>query len=254
MRPTSTLVVLPAPCYFSPVFQIPSFPDEYQSQVDASGTYTPLAFFQDLVWYPHITSKVVSTTIAQKKKTFIRELVTLCDRAQKRSHRESDLYPLWDTVWNAFANRADHNQAEPEITVSVASQFTLERPFLNARGKTSYRYKIPDTVVLKFDDTRQTKVVFWVEAKRLPWVAWFSVIGRITAKGIITETIAQQVNAQAQYTWSYFKLSRNATVYAFVICGPYFTLLRYTGDNLSPDFFGVAHARKGAWSHACKLL
>lgn len=130
--------------------------------------------------------------------------------------------------------------------MSVASQFTLERSFLNARGKTSYRYKIPDTLVLKFDDTPQTKVVFWVEAKRLPRVAWFSVIGRNTAEGIITETIAQQVNTQAQYTWSYFKLSRNATVYAFVICGPYFTLLRYTGDNLSPDFFGVSHARKGA--------
>ena len=26
--------------------------------------------------------------------------------------------PLWDTVWNVFANHVDHNQAEPKITVS----------------------------------------------------------------------------------------------------------------------------------------
>lgn len=176
----------------------------------------------------------------------MRELVTLCDRASERSQRESDLYPLWDTVFNAFANRADHNQLEPEVTVSVASQFTLDRPFLNARGTTSYRYKIPDTLVFKSDDTRKSKVVFWVEAKRLPRVAWFTAMGRQTALQIITETITQQVNTQAQYIWSYFNLSHNATVYAFAVCGPYFTLLKYTGDNLSPDFFERAHARKGA--------
>ncbi|KAE9394450.1 hypothetical protein BT96DRAFT_978491 [Gymnopus androsaceus JB14] len=195
---------------------------------------------------PYSVHQVASTTITRKKKIFMRELVSLCDRASQRSQRESDLYPLWDTICNAFANRADDNQAEPEVTVSVASQFTLDRPFLSARGKISYHYKIPDTLVFKSDDTRQPKVVFWVEAKRLPRVAWFTAEGRLSALQIIEETIAQQVNTQAQYVWSYFNLPGNATVHSFVVCGPYFTFLKYTGDNLSPDFFEKAHARKEA--------
>ncbi|KIK61005.1 hypothetical protein GYMLUDRAFT_58995 [Collybiopsis luxurians FD-317 M1] len=169
--------------------------------------------------------------------------MALCIVAQKRNRLESDLYPLWDAVWNVFAYRTADKKNE--VTVSVTSQYTLEVEFRKNDGTTAFHAKIPDSLIFKIDDTRRETLMFWVEAKSLTTGDWFSLKGRAAAKEEIDRTI-KQVNTQAQFAWIHFKLPETAIAYAFIVCGPYFILLEYRKDAMSPDFFSAKYARKNA--------
>ncbi|KAJ3925231.1 MAG: hypothetical protein NXY57DRAFT_101558 [Lentinula lateritia] len=100
------------------------------------------------------------------------------------------------------------------------SQYRIEKNYGNVR-----RYKVPDTVVLGLDDMPQKAY----DAARVQ----------------IVNTV-NQVNTQAQYICEEFQIDRTRpfAIYAFIIAGPYWVLVDYTNNSLSPDFFTTAHSRR----------
>lgn len=193
-----------------------------------------------------VPSKASRTCVRGKcESQFMLELITLCSIAEKRNQFESDLYPLWDTVGNNFASLL--NNPDSETIISVTAQYTLDHKFLNARGSMSHHVKIPDDMILKLDDTPQRKFIFWAELKRLwdDFDNWFTIDGKIAANNVI-ENMVKQTNTQAQYALAHFNLQGNASMYTFIISGPYFVLVEYRVESMSPGFFTREHARQGA--------
>ncbi|KAJ3900259.1 hypothetical protein F5879DRAFT_973436 [Lentinula edodes] len=122
----------------------------------------------------------------------------------------------------------------------VMSQYRIEKNYGNVQ-----RYKVPDTVVLGLDDTPQKVLLFWAEIKPLDYYDWFTPEAYDAARVQIANTV-NQVNTQAQYICEEFQIDRTRpfTIYAFIIAGPYWVLVDYTNNSLSPDFFTTAHSRR----------
>ncbi|KAJ3857193.1 hypothetical protein EV368DRAFT_78025 [Lentinula lateritia] len=195
------------------------------------------------------TTAMASETcvFGKNESQFILELIYLYSNAARRDF-ESDIYPLWDTVWNTFISLFKNVSERPEIILAVAAQYTLEHRYPNARGSTSHHIKIPDNVILKLDDTPQRKLVFWAELKRLEYPhRWLTADGRAVANKAIGKAVPQ-VNTQAQYAFAHFNMAQklNAVIHALIISGPYFVMVEYRADRMSPGFFTENYARRNA--------
>ncbi|KAJ3846273.1 hypothetical protein EV368DRAFT_70055 [Lentinula lateritia] len=88
-------------------------------------------------------------------------------------------------------------------------------------------------------------LLFCAEIKPLDYKDWFTPEAYDVARVQIVSTV-NQVNTQAQYICEEFQIdhTRAFTIYAFIIAVPYWVLVDYTNNSLSPDFFTTAHSRR----------